>query len=215
MNVSRIKLVGVALVLFAGALWLHWPSVHGEFLTVDDVEYLRQSERWNGLTWNAVKWAFTCTDSYYHPLARLSHVLDYQIWGKNAAGHHAAGVFLHALNAALVFGFLWTLLGATSLATGERLMLALWVAAVFAIHPLQVESVAWISGRTQVLCTTFGIACLWAYAAGSRRWVVWGLYVGALLCKPMAVSLPFVMLAIDYFPLRRHEQSGWKPLVWE
>jgi Tfp pilus assembly protein PilF len=215
MYVSRIKLVGVALVIFAGALWLYWPSVHGEFLAVDDVEYLRQSERWNGLTWNAVKWAFTCTDSYYHPLARLSHVLDYQIWGENAAGHHATSVFLHALNAALVFGLLWTLLGATSLSPGERLMLALWVAAVFAIHPLQVESVAWISGRTQLLCTMFCIGSIWAYTAGSRRWVVWGLYVGALLCKPMAVSLPFVMLAIDYYPLRRHEQLGWGRLVSE
>ncbi len=182
---------------------------------MDDVEYLRQSERWNGLTWNAVKWAFTTTDPYYHPLPRLSHVLDYQIWGRNAAGHHATSVFLHALNAAFVFGFLWTLLGAASLSTGERLTVALWVAAVFAIHPLQMESVAWISGRTQLLCTMFCIGSLWAYAAGGRQWVVWGLFVLAVLSKPMAVSLPFVMLAMDYFPLRRHEQLGWGRLVWE
>jgi Tfp pilus assembly protein PilF len=122
---------------------------------------------------------------------------------------------VHALNAALVFGFLWTLLGATSLTTGERLMVALWAALVFAIHPLQTESLAWISGRTQQLCTTFGIGCLWAYAAGVRRWVVWGLYVVALLCKPMAVSFPFVMLAMDYYPLRRHEQLGWGRLLGE
>ncbi|MGO9244383.1 MAG: tetratricopeptide repeat protein [Verrucomicrobiia bacterium] len=217
MKVSRTKLVGIALVIFAVTVWLFWPSIHGEFLGLasDDLEYLRQSVRWNGLTWNAVKWAFTCTDSYYQPLVRLSHVLDYQIWGRNAAGHHVTSVFLHALNAALVFGFLWTLLGATSLTTGERLMVALWVAVVFASHPLQVESVAWISGRTQVLCTTCGIACLWAYAAGSRRWVVWGFFVLAVLSKPMAVSLPVVMLAIDYFPLRRHEQLGWGRLLWE
>ena len=72
-----------------------------------------------------------------------------------------------------------------------------------------------MSGRTQLLCTTFGIGCLWAYVAGARRWVVWGLFVAALLCKPMAVSLPFVMLAIDYFPLRRYEQLGWGRLVRE
>ena len=99
-------------------------------------------------------------------MPRLSHLLDYQIWGTNAVGHHATSVFLHALNAALVFGFLWTLLGATSLTTGERLTVALWVAVVFAIHPLQAESVAWMSGRTQLLCTTFGIGCLWAYVRG-------------------------------------------------
>jgi tetratricopeptide (TPR) repeat protein len=215
MNVSRIKLVGMALVIFAATVWLYWPSVHGGFLKVDDVEYLWQSVRWNGLTWKAVKWAFTSTDPYYHPLPRLSHVLDYQIWGKNAVGHHATSVFLHALNAALVFGFLWTLLGATSLTTGERLMVALWVAAVFASHPLQTESVAWMSGRTQLLCTTFGIGSVWAYAAGARRWVVWVLFALAVLSKPMAVSLPFAMLAIDYFPLRRHERLGWGRLAWE
>jgi tetratricopeptide (TPR) repeat protein len=215
MNVSRTTLVGVALVIFAATVWLFWPSGHGGFLKVDDVEYLWQSERWNGLTWNAVKWAFTSTDPYYHPLPRLSHVLDYRIWGENAAGHHATSVFLHALNAAFVFGFLWTLLGATSLTTGERLTVALWVALVFAIHPLQTESVAWMSGRTQLLCTMFCIGSIWAYAAGARRWVVWGLFVLAVLSKPMAVSLPFVMLAIDYFPLRRHEQLGWGRLLWQ
>jgi len=216
MNVSRIKLVGMALVIFGVTVWLYWPCVHGGFLTrMDDAEYLQQSVRLKGLTWNAVTWAFSSTQPYYHPLPRLSHVLDYQIWGRNAAGHHATGVLLHALNAALVFGFLWTLLGAVSLSTGERLSVALWVAVVFAIHPLQVESVAWMSGRTQLLCTMFGIGSVWAYMVGARRWVVWGLYVAALLCKPMAVSLPFAMLAIDYYPLRRPEQLGWSRLLWE
>ncbi len=210
MTVSRTKLAGIALVIVAATVWLHWPSVHGEFLDTDDKEYLRQSE-----LSNALERAFTSTNPYYHPLPRLLHVLDYQLWGKNAAGHHATSVVLHALNAALVFGFLWTLLGAVSLTTGERLAMASGVAVVFAIHPFQVESVAWMSGRTQLLCATFGIACVWAYVAGARRWVVWGLFVLALLCKPTAVSLPFVMLAMDYFPLRRHEQLGWGRLVWE
>ena len=215
MKVSRTTLVGVALVIFAATVWLYWPSTHAGFLKVDDAEYLRQSMRWDGLTWNAVKWAFTSTDAYYQPLVRLSHVLDYQIWGRNAAGHHATSVFLHALNAALVFGFLWTLLGSVSLTTGERLSVALWGAVVFAIHPLQTESVAWMAVRTQLLCTTFGIGAIWAYAAGVRRRAVCGLYVAALLCKPTAVSLPFVMLAMDYFPLRRHERLGWGRLVRE
>jgi hypothetical protein len=215
-KISRTTLVGVALAIVAGTVWLYWPSVHGGFLhRMDDDEYLRQSMRLNGLTWNAVKWAFTATAPYYHPLPRLSHVLDYQIWGTNAAGHHATSIVLHALNAALVFGFLWTLLGTVGLTDGERLAMALGVSVVFAIHPFQAESVAWMSGRTQLLCTTFGIGCLWAYVAGARRWVVWGLFAAALLCKPMAVSLPFVMLAIDYFPLRRHEQLGWGRLVRE
>lgn len=204
------------MVISVITVWLFWPSVHGGFLTgMDDDEYLRQAVRCNGLTWDAVKWAFTSIERYYHPLPRLSHVLDYQIWGKNAAGHHATSVVLHALNAALLFGFLWTLLGEAMLTAGERLAMALGVVMVFAIHPLQVESVAWMSGRTQLLCTTFGIGCLWAYAAGARQWVVWTLFGAALLSKPMAVSLPFAMLAMDYYPLRRHERFGWSRLFRE
>jgi tetratricopeptide (TPR) repeat protein len=215
MNVSRPKLAVVSLVIFVVTVWLFWPCTRGDFLRVDDQEYLRQSMRWNGLTWSAVKWAFTSTDSYYQPLPRLSHVLDYQIWGRNAAGHHATSVFLHALNAALVFGFLWTLLGSTSLSTGERWMVAFGVAVVFGIHPLQAESVAWMSGRTQLLCATFCIGSIWAYTAAGPVWIVGGLFLLAALSKPMAVSLPFVMLAIDYFPLRRHERLGWGRLVRE
>src|SRR5580698_9887274 len=116
MTVNRTTLVGVALIIFSVTVWLFWPSVHGGFLTgMDDDEYLRQAVRCNGLSLTAVKWAFTTTERYYHPLPRLSHVLDYQIWGENAAGHHASSVVLHALNAALLFGFLWTLLGEATL----------------------------------------------------------------------------------------------------
>ena len=216
MNVSRTKLVGVALVIFAATVWLYWPSIHGEFLDGDDEEYLRavgaverpDVERGEmGVYVHAIRTINPCRGCPMFWTTRFGERMR-RVTTRPAS-------FVHALNAALVFGFLWTLLGATSLTTGERLAVALWVAVVFAIHPLQVESVAWMSGRTQLLCTTFGIGCLWAYAAGARRWVVWGLYAAALLCKPMAVSLPFVMLAMDYFPLRRHEQFGWGRLLWE
>jgi hypothetical protein len=108
MIVSRSKLVGIAVVIFAATVWLYWPSTRGVILRGDDQEYLRQAVRLRGLRWEAIVWAFTTKEPYPHPLARLSHVLDYQIWGKNAAGHHATSVVVHALNAALVFGFLWT-----------------------------------------------------------------------------------------------------------
>ncbi len=209
-------LVGVASVIFAATCWLYWPSVDGQFLTrMDDDEYLRQAVWLKGLNWDAVRWAFTTTQPYYHPLPRLAHVLDYEMWGTNPRGHHATNVLWHGLNAALVFGFLWTLLGAVSLTNGERLAMAGGIAVIFAIHPLQVESVAWISGRTQLMCAAFGIGCLWAYAAGARRWMVWTLFVAALLCKPMAVSLPFAMLAMDYFPLRRQASRRWTRLLGE
>jgi protein O-mannosyl-transferase len=215
-KISRTTLVGVALAIFAGTLWLHWPDTRGGFLTnMDDDENLQAAIRCKGLTWQAVTWAFTTTEPYYQPLPRLSHVVDYQLWGTNAAGHHAASVIVHALNAALLFGFLWTMLAAVSLSTVERLMLATGVAVAFAIHPLQVESVAWMSGRTQLLCTTFGIGCLWAYVAKTRRWVVWILFGAALLCKPMAVALPFAMLILDFYPLRRYERTSWSRLFGE
>jgi hypothetical protein len=215
MAIRRSTLLATAVAIFAASTWLYWPSVHGEFLGGDDTEYLRQSERFRGLTWNGLAWAFTTTAPYYHPLPRLSHLLDYQFWGPSAVGHHATSVFLHALNAALLFGFLWTLLGKAAVTSGERFAMAWAVALVFAIHPLQVESVAWISGRTQLLCAAFGIACLWVYVAGARWWVVLTLFVGALLSKPMAVSLPVVMLLIDYFPLQRHQKLGWARLLRE
>jgi tetratricopeptide (TPR) repeat protein len=216
MKVNRTTLLGVALAIFAGALWLYWPSVHGGFLAgMDDDEYLRQAIRLKGLTWDAVQWAFTSTQPYYHPLPRLSHLIDYQIWGTNAKGHHVTGVVLHALNTALVFGFLWTLLGVAgaSSTTHERWALAIGVAVVFAIHPLQVETVAWMSGRTQLLCTAFGVGSLWVYVAGARRWIVWALFIAALLSKPMAVSLPFAMLALDYFLVGQHEKPDYGELL--
>src|ERR1017187_5586642 len=159
MKVTRTMFLGLALAILAATVWLHWPAVNCGFLTrMDDDEYLRLSMHWQGLSWGAVRWAFTSAEPYYQPLPRLSHVLDYQLWGTNARGHHATSVAIHAFNAALVFGFLWTLLG---------------VAVSFAMHPLQVEAGAWMSGRTQLLCTTFGIGSLWAYAGGARRRVVW------------------------------------------
>ena len=181
---------------------------------MDDDEYLRQAARLQGLSWNAIQWAFTSTEPYYHPLPRLLHVLDYQTWGSNPKAHHATSVVLHALNAGLVFGFLWALLGTVAtLTTGERLAVVLGVALVFAIHPLQVETIAWMAVQTQLLCAAFGIGCLWAHITGANRWVVVALFVAALLSKPIAVSLPFVMLAMDYFPLRRFERvSLWRLL---
>jgi len=207
--------MGLGLVLFAATFCLYRPSLDGGFLRGDDWENLHHAIRWDGISRGAVQWAFTTAGPYYQPLPRLSHALDYQIWRKNAAGHHLTSVVLHAVNATLVFGLVWTLLGATSLTRGERLAVACGVSVVFAIHPLQVETVAWISGRTHLLSATFAIGCVWAYVAGARRWLVWALYAGAVVSQPIAVSLPLTMLALDYFPLRRYQEAGWRRLLIE
>jgi len=215
MSISRTTLVATAAAIFAVTTWVWWPSVHGEFLSNDDKLALQQSFRLNGLTWAAVKWELRYTVDYYQPVTRLSHVVDYQLFGKNPLGHHLMSVTVHSLNALLVFGFLWTLLSATSLSANERFALALGTAIVFAVHPLQTESVAWLAGRTQLLCTTLGLACLWVYAKGGKQWLVFVLFLLAMMSKPMAVSLPFIMLAIDYYPLQRYQRLGWGRLLWE
>ncbi|HTS19279.1 MAG TPA: tetratricopeptide repeat protein [Verrucomicrobiae bacterium] len=215
MKISRTTLLATAVAIFAASAWLYWPSVHGEFLDGDDTLALRQSFRLNGLTWRALKWELTYTVDYYQPLARLSHVVDYQLFGENPLGHHVMSIALHSFNATLVFGFLWSLLSATPFSANERFTLALGTTLIFAIHPFQTESVAWLAGRTQVLCTTFGIASLWVYVTGGKRWLVFVLFLLAMMSKPMAVSFPFILLAIDYYPLRRYQQLTWGRLLWE
>ncbi len=206
-------LMGVLLVLVTVALY--WPATRGEFIRYDDALYVTlnvQVQR--GLTWESIKWA--CSNPVsgnWHPLTVLSHTLDCQMFGLNPWGHHLTNVLLHALNAGLVFAWL-------KLITGARWR-SLLVAALFALHPLRVESVAWVSERKDVLSGFFGLLSLIAYARYAQKSVVssqwsvvrgpWSLfYLLSLLCfalglmsKPMLVTWPFVMLLLDYWPLGR------------
>src|SRR5262249_55200551 len=149
-----------------------------------------------------VQWVFTSTEAAnWHPLTWVSHMLDCQIFGLNPAGHHAVGAILHAFNAALLFLLLQN---ATKLPWRS-----LFVAAVFALHPLNVETDAWGSERKSLLCMFFSLLCVAFYArfVRDRRWsnylavvICYGL---ALLSKPMAVTLPVILLLLDYWPLER------------
>ncbi|HUI06354.1 MAG TPA: tetratricopeptide repeat protein [Verrucomicrobiae bacterium] len=224
MNQFRVLRFGASLAVAAVTLWLFWPASGGQFLTrMDDDEYLRRAEEYGGLSMAALKWAFTTTEPYYQPLPRLSHVAVYQVFGANPRAHHLVNVWLHAVNAGLLVCFAEALLAVAGWqAGGRRLSTAVGTGLVFGIHPLQVESVAWLAGRTTLLCTFFFVACLWAYMRGTRsahgrawRWATGVLFVGALLAKPMAISIPFVMLAMDYYPLNRYRQAGWRPLLKE
>jgi tetratricopeptide (TPR) repeat protein len=218
-----IAALAVATATFA----LHRPCLHGEFLDWDDDIYLEEATQHSRSARAAVRWAFTTvTPFYYHPLTRLSHALDYRLWGTNPVGHHLTSLALHAANAGILVLFLWRLLEFVKVSRGERFALAGGVALVFGIHPLQVESVAWVAERKNVLCGFFSLACLWAYlnavtaqagTAGRRRFwfAATALLFAALLSKPMAVSLPAVMLAMDFYPLQRHRAAGWARLVRE
>jgi Flp pilus assembly protein TadD len=152
-------------------------------------------------------WAWTTTQAAnWHPLTWLSLMLDTQLFGKGAWGYHLTNLLLHLANTLLLFGLLRRLTGAT--------LRSALVAALFAVHPLHVESVAWVSERKDVLSTLFGFLTVWAYARyaeapGLRRYllVVLGLAL-SLMAKPMLVTLPFVLLLLDYWPMRRWRLAG-------
>ncbi len=180
------------------------PTVFHGFINFDDNQYVYENRLVKeGLTVEGVTWASTSTFfNNWHPLTWLSYMLDCQIYGDSAGGFHLTNVLLHALNAAVLFLLLKGMTG--------RLGPSLFTAAVFAIHPLRVESVAWISERKDLLSGLFFLLTLAAYVRYTRHsfsitryLIVVGLFALALMAKPIVVTLPFVLLLLDYWPLRR------------
>ena len=174
------------------------------FVILDDQEYVTGNPHvQNGLAWSTIKWAFTSTETaaYWHPLTWLSHALDYQLFALDPAGHHFHNVLIHALNVVLLF----LLLGWVTRRVGPSLL----VAALFAVHPLNVESVAWVAERKNVLSTLFFLLAIGAYVRYVRKpdWrrylLVAALFAAGLMAKPMVTTLPFVLLLLDYWPLNR------------
>ena len=198
-------------VLAALILGVYAQAIGFDFVRYDDPRYITENPQVQaGLTRESVAWAFTTFHkSNWHPLAWLSHMLDVELFGLDPAGHHATNVVLHLLNACLLFGWLRAMTGEAWPSFG--------VAAVFAVHPLHVESVAWVAERKDVLSSTFGLLSLWAYVrfATHRRRRDYALALGAfvlsLLAKPMWVTLPCVLLLLDSWPLGR---LGPKPQRW-
>jgi tetratricopeptide (TPR) repeat protein len=179
-----------------------WPVLRNGFIAFDDDGYVSNGIVRKGLTWAGVRWAFTTGhEANWHPLTWLSHMADVSLFGLNPAGHHATSLVLHVVNTLLLFVVLRGL-------TKDPVRSA-WVAALFAVHPAHVESVAWVAERKDVLSTAFWLGTMWAYGSwvvkrGSGRYVVVLLFFGAgLMAKPMLVSLPLVLLLIDYWPLGR------------
>jgi tetratricopeptide (TPR) repeat protein len=185
------------------------------FINFDDPQYVTQNQHvMQGLTWYGVKWAFTNTEAAnWHPLTWISHMIDVQFFGPDAGRHLLVSVALHAINSILVFLFL-------RLATA-----ALWrsvvVAALFAVHPLHVESVAWISERKDTLSTLFFLLCLMAYTRYVqdhwRRFYVAAVaaLAAGLMAKPMLITTPFVLLLLDFWPFRRFETRSVRNLLVE
>lgn len=208
MDRKHRNFVLVACICLAIATLLAYSrAARNPFMHVDDQNYVTENPHVQaGLAWQTFTWALTATDAEnWHPLTWLSHALDCQLYGLNPPGHHATNILLHALDAVLLFLLLYRATGAR----GRSLL----VAALFALHPLNVESVAWIAERKNVLSTLFFLLTLAAYGWYARKpelkryLVVVALFALGLAAKPMVITLPFVLLLLDYWPLERIR--GW------
>jgi protein O-mannosyl-transferase len=193
----------LALLLICATVALYQPLKRYPFITYDDRDYvIRNFQIQSGLDRDTVQWAFTTFySSNWHPLTWLSHALDYQLFRLNPAGHHDTNVLLHALNAALLFWVLWRATGYAGC--------SFVVAALFALHPINVESVAWVSERKNVLSMFFFLLALGAYRRYAlkprvdRYLAVASLYAFGLMAKPQVITFPCVLLLWDYWPLQR------------
>jgi tetratricopeptide (TPR) repeat protein len=193
-------LIYAGLTLVTLAIYL--PALHHGFVEYDDQQFVTDNPRVQaGLSWTGLVWAFGFHAGNWHPLAWLSHMLDCQLYGVWAGGHHLTSVLLHGASALLLFSVL------------NRMTNAMWrsaaVAALFAWHPLHVESVAWVAERKDVLCAFFWMLTLWGYEryvtkpSAARYLFTLGTFTLCLMSKPMGVTLPFVLLLLDYWPLKR------------
>ncbi|MBW2493586.1 MAG: tetratricopeptide repeat protein [Deltaproteobacteria bacterium] len=211
----RTREIALAGLIAVASLALYAPVLGFEFVIYDDPEYVTENAFvMQGLSATGLVAAVTDTQlPNWHPLTWLSHMLDIELFGLGAAGHHAVNALLHALNAALVFLLL-------RFATAAVWRSAL-VAAAFALHPLHIESVAWVSERKDVLSTAFGLGASLAYLGYARRGgalrygAVTLLFGAALLSKSMLVTLPCVFLLLDHWPLARLSSVDLRRLVCE
>ena len=204
----------ICLLLIIATLSVYWQIQQHEFINFDDNEYITENKYvQQGITLKATIWAFTAYHSNnWHPLTWLSHMLDVELFGLNPRGHHLVNLFFHITNTLLLYFVLRFMTG------------SIWksgfVAALFALHPLHVESVAWASERKDVLSTFFWMLTLLGYfwyvqRPLLRRYVLVILFfVLGLLSKPMVVTLPFVLLLLDYWPLNRLVFESGKTIPW-
>jgi tetratricopeptide (TPR) repeat protein len=236
-------IASVVCILLAGIVWISFgQTLRHEFVNYDDGAYVYANPRIiRGFTPGNVQWAFTHVHAAnWHPLTTISHMLDCQLYGLQPWGHHLTNILLHSAAAILLFFAVRELTGGghavagtgssavdaakagdggrdqrSRLQHGGSLWASAFVAALFATHPVRVESVAWVAERKDVLSGVFFMLTLWAYAryarsdrfSLSRYTTVLIVFALGLMCKPTLVTLPFVLLLLDYWPLRRTQNS--------
>jgi len=191
------------LVLAVVVLLLYGQTLTHEFINFDDYAYITLNENVNsGIKWSNIKWAFTqYYKSNWHPVTWLSHMLDVELFALNPGGHHATNVLLHVLNTLLLLVFFHL--------TGFSIWVSAPMTALFAVHPTHTESVAWIAERKDVLSTFFFLLTLVMYIKYTERRtllryvLLCAFTILGLMAKPMLVTLPFVLLLLDFYPLKR------------
>ena len=226
----RVKL-WICLALVAATLAVYWPVMRFAFINFDDTEYITENPYvLSGLTWHGVVWALqTGHSANWHPLTWLSHMLDVQLLGPQPGSHHLVNLLFHTANTILLFLLFQRMTGA--------MWRSAFVAVLFAVHPLHVESVAWVAERKDVLSTFFGLLAIGAYVRYAEESKVQGpkskveggaatqfathntfnvsrfyllslfLFACSLMSKPMLVTLPFLLLLLDYWPLHRFQPN--------
>ena len=204
---SRWTLIGISIFLIALTWAVFGQTGNYQFVNYDDPLYVLDNAHVRaGLTWRGIAWAFTHVHSQnWHPLTTMSHMFDCQLFGLNPGAHHLVNVFFHSIAAVLLFILLAQIT--------NSIWASAFVAAVFAIHPLRVESVAWIAERKDVLSGVFFMLTLLAYFRWTRKQTV-GRYLAmsilfacGLMSKPMLITTPIILLLLDYWPLNRSQKS--------
>ena len=220
-------IMACGIIIFLITVMIYAPALKNDFVNFDDNQYVFNNNYIRSLDLHALSWMLTAFHaSNWHPLTWLSHAADYAIWGLNPFGHHLTSIILHGLNTFLVFLFVTQLIlmtkrihATTSPAltflphTGWSIIVASVTALLFGIHPLHVESAAWVAERKDLLCAFFFLLTLCSYLfytssvdkKNRRAWftVCIVLAIAALMAKPMAVTLPLVLLLLDIYPLKR------------
>ena len=197
----------ICLILVLPTLGVYWEVRNFDFVTFDDYTYVAENPNvQSGLSKSGLVWAFTRSHaSNWHPVTWLSHMLDCQLFGLNPGMHHLNNLIFHTANTLLLFLVLGRMTGA--------LWRSAFVSALFALHPLHVESVAWVAERKDVLSTLFWMLTMWAYVRYSERpsltryLLIFPFFILGLMSKPMLVTLPFVLLLMDYWPLGRLQST--------
>jgi len=195
------------IVLSLSVFLVYWPVQHFEFISYDDNVYVTTNRHvQSGLTWTNIIWAFTTTETAnWHPLTWLSLLVDHELYAMNAGGYHWTNLLFHLANTLLLLILLSRITGSFWKST--------FVAALFGLHPLHIESVAWVSERKDVLSSFFGLLTLLVYSGYARQqtrkryYLTLFLFSLSLMSKPMMVTLPFVMLLMDYWPLNRFNSN--------